>query len=103
MSPQTVRDRILDFVTFCLQQGVSAVITFQLLPRLGHYWTFNYKVASFNDLLIQDSKVWDELYVWAQQNFNESYFDAFVGSEGTHMNAKSLVKFYTSVRCCVTG
>ena len=64
MSPQTVRDRILDFVTFCLQQGASAVITFQLLPRLGHYWTFNYKVASFNDLLIQDSKVWDELYVW---------------------------------------
>ena len=37
---------------------------FRLLPWLGHIPTFNDKVASVNDLFIQDSKVWDELYVW---------------------------------------
>ena len=62
VSPQTVKDRILEFVIFCLKQGVSAVIVFQLLPRLGQYPTFNDKVAFVNDLLIQDSKVHDELF-----------------------------------------
>ena len=72
MSQQTVRDSILEFVIFCLQQGVSAVIVFQLLPRLGQYPTFNDNVASVNDLLIQDSKVCDELYVW--EHSRQNYF-----------------------------
>ena len=103
VSPQTVRDRILEFVTFCLQQGVSTVIVFQLLPRLEQYPTFNDKVICVNDLLIQESKVRDELYVWehSRQNFYKRYLDAFVGPDGTHMNATGLVKFYTSVRGAV--
>ena len=50
-------------MAFCLQQGVSVVIVFQLLPRLGQYPTYNDKVASVNDLLIQNSKVRDEIYM----------------------------------------
>ena len=103
VSPQTVRDRILEFVSFCTQQGVSSVIVFQLLPRLGQYPTFNDKVASVNDLLIQDSKVRNDLYVWehSRQHFYERYLDSFVDYDGTHMNPTGLVKFYTSVRGAV--
>ena len=37
----------------------------------------------------------------SQQNFYERYLDAFVRSEGTHMNATGLVKFHMSVRGAV--
>ena len=83
VSPETVCNRILEFVTFCMQQGVSKTVVLQLLSRNYQYPTFNDKVYAVNDLLREESMIRDSIYLreHSRQLFNSWYLDDFVDSD----------------------
>ena len=103
VSTETVCDRLLEFVSWCMHQGVHKTVVLQLLPRNAHYSTFNDKVSAVNDQLREESTIRDSLYLCehSRQNFNSRFLNEFVDSDGVHMNSTGLVKFYTSVRGAV--
>lgn len=103
VSPETVKNRIIEFVAFCVQQGADKVIVLELLPRNRQYASFNHKISAVNNLLKEEASVRNAVYLWehSRQKFNERFLDDFVDSDGVHMNPRGLVKFYMSVRGAV--
>lgn len=103
VSAETVFNRIMEFISFCVQQNVCTIVVLELLPRIGQYPTFNEKISAVNHLLKEESVKRNSLFLWehSRQHFNQRFLTEFVNADGVHMNQAGLIKFYTSVRGAV--